>query len=115
MVMPVKTWMEQRIETEERDDESSGEEVERKGDQGSTEINMVFNLPSEFELPESEMAQLALGVKRAVFEKPEELGKHMRPLYIKGHLDGAPVDHMLVDGGVRQHHAMHDVQEAWPY
>jgi hypothetical protein len=99
MVMPVKTWMEQRIETEERDDESSGEEVKRKGDQGSTEINMVFNLPSEFELPESEMAQLALGVKRAVFEKPEELGKHMRPLYIKGQLDGAPVDHMLVDGG----------------
>jgi hypothetical protein len=34
-----------------------------------------------------------------VFEKPEKLGQHMKPLYIKGHLDGKPVSRMLVDDG----------------
>jgi hypothetical protein len=34
-----------------------------------------------------------------VFEKPEKLGQHMKPLYIKGHLDGKPVSQMLIDGG----------------
>jgi hypothetical protein len=40
-----------------------------------------------------------LGVGRAVFEKPENLGAHMKPLFIQGHLDGTPIGHMLVDGG----------------
>jgi hypothetical protein len=56
------------------------------------DVNMVFQLPSEFCLLESEMAQLALGVERAVFEKLEALGEHMKPLYIKGHLNGRPVN-----------------------
>jgi hypothetical protein len=43
--------------------------------------------------------QLELGVVRVVFEKPEVLGGHMKPLYIKGHLDGTPVNRMLVYGG----------------
>jgi hypothetical protein len=45
------------------------------------------------------MAQLTLGAERVVFEKPEALGQHMRPLYIRRHLDGLPVNRMLVDGG----------------
>jgi hypothetical protein len=40
-----------------------------------------------------------LGAERAVFEKLEVLGQHMRPLYIKGHLDGMPINRMLIDGG----------------
>jgi hypothetical protein len=43
--------------------------------------------------------QLALCVERVVFENPHELGQHMKPLYIKGHLDGEPINKMLVDGG----------------
>jgi TRAP-type mannitol/chloroaromatic compound transport system substrate-binding protein len=34
-----------------------------------------------------------------VFEKPVAVEEHMKPLYIKGHLDGKPVGCMLVDGG----------------
>jgi hypothetical protein len=34
-----------------------------------------------------------------VFEKPENPGAHMKPLFIWGHLDGTPVGHMLMDGG----------------
>jgi hypothetical protein len=34
-----------------------------------------------------------------VFNKPENPGVHMKPLFIRGHLDGTLVEHMLVDGG----------------
>jgi hypothetical protein len=74
-------------------------------------VNMVFHLPTEFSLPENETAQLMLGAERAVFEKPNELGKHMKPLYIKGHLDSVLIDRMLVDGGggMHQYHALFHV------
>jgi hypothetical protein len=42
---------------------------------------------------------LSQGAERAVFERHEKLGQHMKPLYIKGYLDGKPVNQMLVDGG----------------
>jgi hypothetical protein len=34
-----------------------------------------------------------------VFEKPENPGAHMKPLFIWGHLDGMSIGHMLFDGG----------------
>jgi hypothetical protein len=45
------------------------------------------------------LTELALGAERVVFDKPENSGAHMKPLFIRGHLDGAPIGHMLVDGG----------------
>jgi hypothetical protein len=42
---------------------------------------------------------LTLGAGRAVFERPENPGAHMKPLFIWGHLDRTPIRHMLVDGG----------------
>jgi hypothetical protein len=38
--------------------------------------------------------------KEAMFEKPEELSQHMKPLYIQGHIDERPISQMLIDGGV---------------
>jgi hypothetical protein len=46
------------------------------------DINMVFTLPVEFMGAEEEVAQMCLGPKEAVFEKPEESSQHMKPLYI---------------------------------
>jgi hypothetical protein len=43
--------------------------------------------------------ELALGAECAVFEKMENSGAHMKPLFIRGHLDGMPIGHMLIDGG----------------
>jgi hypothetical protein len=63
------------------------------------DINMVFTIPAEFRAPSEDVAELALGAERAVFEKPENPGAHMKPLFIRGHLDGTPIGHMLVDGG----------------
>jgi hypothetical protein len=71
------------------------------GNNGSQrlEINMVFQLPQEFRLPEPEMAELTLGLERAIFDKLETLGQHMKLLYVRGHLDGVTMNQMLVVGG----------------
>ena len=63
---------------------------------------MVYYLPAEFRAmgEEGEVAQLNFGPKNAIFEKPREPVKHLKPLYLKGHINGLPVARMLVDGGV---------------
>jgi hypothetical protein len=43
------------------------------------------------------MAQLVLA-KQAVFDKPAK-NRHMRPLYLKGYVNGKPLTKMFVDGG----------------
>jgi hypothetical protein len=65
------------------------------------DMNMVYYLPSEFCAvdEEGEVAQLDFGPKNAIFEKPKEAVKHLKPLYVKGHINGSPVARMLVDGG----------------
>jgi hypothetical protein len=62
-------------------------------------VNMVFTIPIEFHAPMEDIADLALGAKRAVFEKPKNLGAHMKPLFIRGHFNRMPIGHMLIDGG----------------
>jgi hypothetical protein len=63
------------------------------------DVNMVFTIPTEFHALTEDVAELVLGTLHAVFEKPENSGAHMKPLFIRGHLDGAPIGHMLIDGG----------------
>jgi hypothetical protein len=63
------------------------------------DINMVFMIPAEFCTLMKNVPELALGAERAVFEKPENPGVHMKPLFIRGHLDGTSVGHMLIDIG----------------
>jgi hypothetical protein len=59
----------------------------------------VFTLPADFRGAKEEVAQMCLVHKEAVFEKPEKSNKHLKPLYIQGHIDGKPISRMLVDGG----------------
>jgi hypothetical protein len=61
--------------------------------------SIVFMILAEFCALTENVMELALGAERVVFKKPENLGTHMKPLFIRGHLDGTPVGHMLVDGG----------------
>jgi hypothetical protein len=44
------------------------------------------------------VAEFAVGAKVATFEKPERLA-HMRPLFVKGYIEGRPVQRIMVDGG----------------
>ncbi|XP_040382697.1 uncharacterized protein LOC121055153 [Oryza brachyantha] len=67
---------------------------------------MVVILPAEYKANWSDdevqevTAQLVLPPQPAVFEKPVEKDhRHLRPLYIQGHVDGKPMAKMLVDGG----------------
>ncbi len=55
--------------------------------------------PNRVPAPTEDFTELTLGAKRVMFEKPENPGAHMKPLFIWGHLDGTPVGHMLMDGG----------------
>jgi hypothetical protein len=63
------------------------------------DVNMVFMILAEFCAPTEDIRESALGAKHAMFEKPENPGAHMKPLFIRVHLDGTPIRHMLMDGG----------------
>jgi hypothetical protein len=67
----------------------------------SADAHMVFVLPAEFyaqgreELP---VAQLDLGPRPVIFKKPRGKNyKHLKALYLKGYINGQPVNKMLVD------------------
>jgi hypothetical protein len=64
---------------------------------------MVFVLPSEFYAPDHKellVAQLDCGPRPVIFEKPWEKNyKHLKALYLKGYINGHPVNKMLVDTG----------------
>jgi hypothetical protein len=62
-------------------------------------INMVFTLSVDFRGAEEEVAQMCLGPKRAMFEKPEESSHHLKLLYVQSHIDRKPISRMLVDDG----------------
>jgi hypothetical protein len=64
---------------------------------------MVFVLPAEFHArtyEEPSVAQLDLGPRPVIFEKPQARNyKHLKALYLKGYINGQPVNKMLVDTG----------------
>ena len=64
---------------------------------------MVFVLPSEFRAPQPKelaVARLDLSPQPIIFEKPKEKSyKHLKGLYLKGLIDGKPINKMLVDIG----------------
>jgi hypothetical protein len=61
------------------------------------DINMVFTLPAEFRGDEEEVAQMCLSTKEVMFEKSEESSQHLKPLYVRGHIDGKPISRMLIN------------------
>jgi hypothetical protein len=69
----------------------------------SADAHMVFVLPVEFHAPGHEevpVAQLDLGPRPVIFEKPRERNyRHLKALYLKGYINGQLVSMMLVDTG----------------
>jgi hypothetical protein len=69
----------------------------------SAGTNMVFVLPPEFYAPdrtELPVAQLDFGLWPVIFEMPWEKNyKHLKALYLKGYINGHPVNKVLVDTG----------------
>jgi hypothetical protein len=64
---------------------------------------MVFVLPVEFHAhgcEELSVAQLDFGPRPVIFEKPQAKNyMHLKALYLKGYINGQPVNKMLVDTG----------------
>jgi hypothetical protein len=89
-----------RITGQDTDDATSGKSPDNNENiHTDMEVNMVFALPAEFRAPEAEVAELVLGPKNVIFKKPEKPERHLKPLFIRGHIDGKPIGRMLVDGG----------------
>ena len=79
--------------------------------QPSADIQMTFLLPLEFRVPtdqevyldfdeskyEEIVAKLTV-MQQAIFDKPVN-HRHLKALYVKGLVDGKPMNKMLVDGG----------------
>jgi hypothetical protein len=67
----------------------------------SAGTNMVFILPPEFYAPDRKelpVAHLDFGPRPVIFEKPREKNyKHLKALYLKGYINGHPVNKMLAD------------------
>jgi hypothetical protein len=77
-----------------------GKENDRQGEEPvPMDVNMVFTIPTEFCAPMEDIMELVLGAERVMFEKPENLGAHMKPHFIRVHLDRTPIGHVVIDGG----------------
>jgi hypothetical protein len=46
------------------------------------DANMVFTILTEFCVPTEDIVEMALGAERPMFEKLENPGGHMKPLFI---------------------------------
>jgi hypothetical protein len=64
----------------------------------SMDINMVFTLTAKFRGAKEEVTQMCLGPNEVMFEKPKESSQHLKPLYVRGHINGKPISRMLIDG-----------------
>ena len=79
--------------------------------QPSANIQMAFLLPSEFRAPADQKVYLDFDeleyeeivvkltvIQQAIFDKPVK-HRHLKALYVKGFVDGKPMNKMLVGGG----------------
>jgi hypothetical protein len=62
------------------------------------DINMVFMLLAEFRGVKEEVAQMCLSPKEAMFNKLKESSQHLKPLYVRSHIDGKSISRMLING-----------------
>jgi len=70
-------------------------------DRSAMDVSMI-TFSTDYKINRSddeEVSQFDFGLKDAIFTKPEESVNHVKPLYMRGHLDGRPISRMLVDGG----------------
>jgi hypothetical protein len=72
-----------------------GKENDRQGEEPvPMDVNMVFMIRAELCAPTENITELALGAEHAMFEKPKNPGAHMKPLFIRGHLDRTSIGQM---------------------
>lgn len=65
-----------------------------------TEINVVYLSTDYYVIShdqEEAATELVFAIEDAVFKKPSAPANHLKPLRVKGHINGVPVHNMLVD------------------
>jgi hypothetical protein len=64
------------------------------------EVNVVV-LSTDYYIVEDDSAAVVFNflIQDATFKKPEQLVNHLKPLHVKGHINGTLVHNMLVDNG----------------
>jgi len=84
-------------------DEPDEEMVDYEPSPPHAEMNTIFLSADYYVIGQGEdevaAAELAFGIEDAVFKKPVTPVRHLKPLHVKGHINGTPVRHMLVDSG----------------
>jgi hypothetical protein len=64
------------------------------------DVNVIYLSSIDYSLVgDEEVAEMSFGPRDAVFQRPKDAENHLKPLYIRGHLDGTAISWMLVDGG----------------
>jgi hypothetical protein len=60
---------------------------------------VVFSADYYIVAVDSMTVKFNFSTESAVFQKPDDSVNHLKPLHVKGHINGTPVHSMLVDGG----------------
>jgi hypothetical protein len=65
-----------------------------------TKVNVVY-FSSNYNVvgDDSRTAQFDFTTQSAIFQNPEDSINHLKPLHVKGHINGMPVHNILVDSG----------------
>ena len=74
-------------------------DYEVSSERTSMEINVVRFSDDYWAVSEEDMAHLDFGPREAIFQKPKDSDNHLKALYVRGHINGKPVSHLLVDSG----------------
>ena len=74
-------------------------DYEASPERTSMEINVVCFSDDYWAIPEEETTHLDFGPCEAIFQKPKDSDNHLKALYVRGHINGKPVSHLLVDSG----------------
>ena len=74
-------------------------DYESSSERTNMEINIVHFSDDYWAIPEEEAGHLDFGPREAIFQKPKDSDNYLKALYLRGHINGKPVSHMLVDSG----------------
>jgi hypothetical protein len=93
------------VPTSMEEDDLLGEDLvdyEASPERPGMDVNVIITFSTNCTIvgdDEPIVAQFDFGPKEAAYTKPKELINHLKPLFVRGHIDGIPIAKMLVDGG----------------
>jgi hypothetical protein len=64
------------------------------------DVNVIYLSYVDYSLVgDDEVSEMSFSPRDIVFQKPKDSETHLKPFYIRGHLDGTPISWMLINGG----------------